>query len=156
MQKPISVSGGLRDILGGIGSNYANLGADGTFADDEAGEEADAEAEEESMRLRLLLENFDQQQQERYETFRRANLNKANIKKIANQALGHSITPNVAIAIGGFSKIFVGELVERARRVQAQWSESGPLTPEHLREAYRRYKMETNLTPDSRTPVRFK
>jgi transcription initiation factor TFIID subunit 11 len=70
------------------------------------------------------------------------------------------------------TKIFAGEIIERARAIQTQWLEAsgesqvdvseakgavtpwkplkegekevrrGPLTPDHLREALRRYKME--------------
>ena len=91
------------------------------------------------------MEQFDSDQMARYETFRRANLNKPSVKKVANQVLNQSITANVATVISGFSKVFAGELIERARDIQAQWGDDAPgapLTPEHIREASRRWRIE--------------
>jgi transcription initiation factor TFIID subunit 11 len=42
--------------------------------------------------------------------------------------------------ISGFAKVFVGEIVERAKEVQMLHGDEGPLAPEHLREAWRLYK----------------
>lgn len=67
--------------------------------------------------------------------------------------------------MNGYTKIFIGELIEKARQVQLEWLASadtfpdgtpvppdtpledriaqrhrGPLTPDHLREALRRHK----------------
>lgn len=55
--------------------------------------------------------------------------------------------------IGGFAKIFTGEIIEIALKVQREWAAIGveggrpqgplgPLLPDHLREATRRYKLE--------------
>ncbi|EEB08151.1 transcription factor TFIID complex subunit Taf11 [Schizosaccharomyces japonicus yFS275] len=109
----------------------------------------------EKIKTRYLLESFDETQMQRYEVFRRANLNKANVKKLANQILNQSVTPNVAIVISGFSKVFIGEIVELARKVQDDWGDSGPLAPDHLREAYRRYKHNRKLIPQSRRTARL-
>lgn len=73
---------------------------------------------------------------------------------------------SVILAVKSVTKIFAGEIIELARRVQLQWLEvsdesqtglpsppfsetetrkeprRGPLTAEHLREALRRYKLE--------------
>jgi transcription initiation factor TFIID subunit 11 len=86
----------------------------------------------------------------RYEVFRRANLNKGGIKKvfnlysrltkISNQILNQSIPQNIAIVISGFAKVFVGEIVEKAREIQDLQGDQGPLQPQHLREAWRLYK----------------
>ena len=68
--------------------------------------------------------------------------------------------------------MFVGEIVEKgvlfihirpftyahvspARQVQSNRNESGPLTPDHLREAYRMYQEETGRVGSAR-PVRGK
>lgn len=63
----------------------------------------------------------------------------------------------VAQIVAGFSKVFVGEIIERgesdvsamgnidhlpARAVQARRGETGPLSPDHLREAYVIYQHE--------------
>ncbi|EPX71282.1 transcription factor TFIID complex subunit Taf11 [Schizosaccharomyces octosporus yFS286] len=111
--------------------------------------EADDDTNE-KVRTRYLLDSFDEEQMQRYEVFRRANLNKTNVKKLANQILNQSVTPNVAIVISGFSKVFVGEMIELARKIQDHWGDSGPLSPDHLREAYRLSRQNQRLIPKSR------
>lgn len=75
---------------------------------------------QEREKLRLLLSNFSEDQMSRYEAFRRANLNRTGIKKLANAVLNQSITGNVAVTLSGLAKVFVGELVEKAREVEKQ------------------------------------
>ncbi|EPY53422.1 transcription factor TFIID complex subunit Taf11 [Schizosaccharomyces cryophilus OY26] len=116
--------------------------------------EADDDTSE-KVRTRYLLESFDEEQMQRYEVFRRANLNKTNVKKLANQILNQSVTPNVAIVISGFSKVFVGEIIELARRIQEHWGDTGPLSPDHLREAYRLSRQNQRLIPKSRRSTKF-
>jgi transcription initiation factor TFIID subunit 11 len=108
----------------------------------------------EKMRMRRLLESFDEQQMARYEVFRRVGLNKNAVKRLANHVLNQSVTQNVAVVIAGASKVFVGEIVERARAVQKLRGETGPLSPDCLREAYRQYK-QTGLLPQSKPPKRM-
>ncbi len=43
------------------------------------------------------------------------------------------------MVVSGVAKIFVGEIVEKAREIQAERGEQGPLRPNHLREAHRQY-----------------
>ncbi|CCX32687.1 hTAFII28-like protein conserved region-domain-containing protein [Pyronema domesticum] len=100
------------------------------------------EDDEEKKRMAILLEAFDADQNSRYESFRRANLNKAAVKKLANSVLSQSVTANVGTVICGFSKVFTGEIIELALQIQRQWGDEGPLLPDHLREAWRRYKIE--------------
>lgn len=106
-------------------------------------------------RMKLLLANFDEDQMARYEAFRRANINRNAVKKLANAILNQSISANVSVALSGMSKVLVGDIVERARDVQARYSaiegvEPGPLRPEHLREAWREYKRDTGCVPGFR------
>ncbi|TGZ85238.1 TAFII28-like protein, partial [Ascodesmis nigricans] len=89
-------------------------------------------------RLSMLLEAFDNEQMARYEAFRRGNLNKSAVKKLANQVLAQSVTANVGTVICGFSKVFTGEIIELAIQIQKAWGDEGPLLPDHLREAWRR------------------
>ena len=98
------------------------------------------------------------------------------VSQITNQTLSQSVPPSVITTINGFTKVFIGALVERARAVQEQFAKAerslptpsppgsrplqqessigrvdpkskkseylGPLLPDHLREALRRYKMD--------------
>ncbi|KAF3926683.1 hypothetical protein ABW21_db0202792 [Orbilia brochopaga] len=105
--------------------------------------------EEEQKRLNILMDHFDSDQMARYEAYRRGTLQKSAVKKVANLVLGQSISANVASAIGGFSKIFAGEMVERAREIQKAWGDDkpgAPLLPEHIREAARRWRLENGKT----------
>jgi len=77
------------------------------------------------------------------------------------------VPQSVITTINGFTKLFIGELIERARQVQLEWMavaetlptgdkiapdtplseriaqrDRGPLLPDHLREALRRYKRD--------------
>jgi transcription initiation factor TFIID subunit 11 len=54
--------------------------------------------------------------------------------------------------ISGFAKVFVGEIVEMARDVQVLHGDEGALKPEHMREAWRLYKLRGSRNggvPDS-------
>jgi transcription initiation factor TFIID subunit 11 len=84
-----------------------------------------------------------------------------------NYSLSQSVPQNVVTVVNGCAKIFVVDLIERALKVQMEWQaasaklptgqptdddagledrlkmiDRGPLTPDHLREALRRYKKE--------------
>jgi len=89
------------------------------------------------------------------------------IRKLANHTLSQSVPQGVVSAIGSYLKVFLGEVIEEARRVQIEWQAveekfpdgtkipedatlkdrikpewRGPLTPDHLREALRRIKKD--------------
>ena len=91
-------------------------------------------------RLRLLLESFDEEQMSRYEIYRRVGLNRNNVKKLVNSILGQSVPSNIALVVAGASKVFIGDLVESARRIQARQGEEGSLMPDHLRGAYTEFR----------------
>ncbi|QSL64892.1 hypothetical protein MERGE_002196 [Pneumocystis wakefieldiae] len=110
---------------------------------------------QEKQRLKVLLDNFSEDQMRRYEIFRRANIDKPSLRRMVNCMLNQSITPNICVVISGFVKVFIGEIVEKALDVQKKWGDSGPLAPNHLREAYRLYKQETKRMPQSRTNRRL-
>lgn len=96
-------------------------------------------------------------------------LDKSKVRRLTNQTLSQSVPASVVTTINSYTKIFVGELVDRAREVQKEWlaaaetlptgekneegfgrdgegepkvreRDRGPLLPDHLREALRRYK----------------
>lgn len=131
--------GGLTSLLGNAG--------------DMTNQEMEAE------KLRLLLANFDEEQMNRYEVFRRANINRPGVKKLANAVLNQSITANVAVVLSGISKVFIGEIIEKAKDIQLRMNQryegddtyerGSPLLPEHVREAWRMYKLESGQVPNA-------
>ncbi|KAD6453129.1 hypothetical protein E3N88_07834 [Mikania micrantha] len=57
----------------------------------------------------------------------------------------NKISMPMTIVVSGIAKIFVGELVETAKVVMRERKESGPIRPCHVREAYRRLKLEGKI-----------
>jgi hypothetical protein len=47
------------------------------------------------------------------------------------------------LVVSGVGKIFVGEMVESALEIMDERGDTGPIAPEHLREAFRRYQKKT-------------
>ncbi|ORX64424.1 TAFII28-domain-containing protein [Anaeromyces robustus] len=92
--------------------------------------------------LKDLLNEFSEEQIQRYEVYRRSTLPKAAVKRLVQNILNQSVSNSMGIVVGGFSKIFIGEIVEKARDVMEDWGDEGAIRPEHLREAYRLYKEE--------------
>ncbi|KAI9807227.1 MAG: hypothetical protein M1825_005945 [Sarcosagium campestre] len=120
----------------------------------------------------ILVESFTEEQNDRYDVWRRAKLNPAAVKRrpglvfgiqLANHTLNQSIPDPVVKALNGLTKIFIAEMVEKARDVQEQWEaveppsanhgpaaadedgtplQKGILMPDHIREAYRRYRKD--------------
>ncbi|TDL20476.1 TAFII28-domain-containing protein [Rickenella mellea] len=105
--------------------------------------------------LKVLMDNFTPEQYDRYEAYRRNALPKQAVRRVIQQTLGHQVSMPVAQVIAGFGKVFVGEIVEKAREVQQRRGETGPLSPDHLREAYRAYQEETGRVGSAR-PLRGK
>ncbi|TFK38423.1 hTAFII28-like protein conserved region-domain-containing protein [Crucibulum laeve] len=105
--------------------------------------------------LKVLMDNFSVAQYDRFEAYRRSALPKQSVRKVIQQTLGQQVSQPVAQIVAGFSKVFVGEIVEKARAVQARRGDTGPLSPDHLREAYRIYQKETGRVGAAR-PLRAK
>ncbi|KAG5635193.1 hypothetical protein H0H81_012082 [Sphagnurus paluster] len=105
--------------------------------------------------LKVLMDNFSPEQYDRFEAYRRHALPKAAVRKVIQQTLGQQVSQPVAQIVAGFAKVFVGEIVEKARAVQTRRGETGPLSPDHLREAYRIYQDETGRVGAAR-PLRSK
>ncbi|EPQ29909.1 uncharacterized protein PFL1_02582 [Pseudozyma flocculosa PF-1] len=82
------------------------------------------------------------EQLDRHMASRRGALNKASVRKLVNHVLSQSVNAHVAMVAAGVAKIFVGEIVEAARRVQQERRQQGPLKPIHLLEAHRRYRSQ--------------
>ncbi|KAK7049304.1 transcription initiation factor TFIID subunit 11 [Paramarasmius palmivorus] len=105
--------------------------------------------------LKILMENLSPEQYDRFEAYRRHALPKQAVRKVIQQTVGAQVSQPVAQIVAGFAKVFVGEIVEKARAVQARRGETGPLSPDHLREAYRMYQEETGRVGAAR-PLRAK
>ncbi|KAJ2743378.1 transcription initiation factor TFIID subunit 11 [Coemansia sp. BCRC 34301] len=99
--------------------------------------------------IKELWDQMSEDQRQRFDVFRRTALNKGALKKLVGHILNQQVTPTLAFVVAGFSKVFVGEIVERAVQVQSERGDTGPLTPDHLREAYRLYKKETPTAASS-------
>ncbi|KAF9961913.1 transcription initiation factor TFIID subunit 11 [Mortierella alpina] len=148
-------SGGLSTAEGGEGHNNegGEAGAEGKDEDeddhDEEPEYSEFEWTQEANsrdrskdELKALLDSFSQEQLRRYEVYRRAVLSRPTVKKLVGTILNQQVTQTMAFVVAGFSKVFVGEMVERAREVMEEWGDTGAIRPDHLREAQRRYKKE--------------
>ncbi|KAH7323878.1 hTAFII28-like protein conserved region-domain-containing protein [Rhexocercosporidium sp. MPI-PUGE-AT-0058] len=121
----------------------------------------------EDKRRHILTQAFTPDQFARYEAWRSSKLSDAVVRRIVNQTLSQSVPPSVILAVKSAAKIFAGDLIEGARRVQSQWIEAsgesqtglpsppaegdtpkekemrrGPLLPDHLRESFRRHMLE--------------
>ncbi|RAL09126.1 transcription initiation factor TFIID subunit 11 family protein [Aspergillus homomorphus CBS 101889] len=72
----------------------------------------------------LLVDAFNPLQSERYDLFKRAKLRKETLRRIVNHALSQSVPASVVTTINGFTKVFAGEIIEKARTVQAEWAEA--------------------------------
>ncbi|MED6180968.1 hypothetical protein PIB30_014947 [Stylosanthes scabra] len=94
-------------------------------------------------KMQAILSQFTEEQMSRYESFRRAGFQKSNMKRLLASITGtQKISVPMTIVVSGIAKMFVGEVVETARIVMQERKESGPIRPCHLREAYRRLKLE--------------
>ncbi|KAI8524811.1 hypothetical protein RHMOL_Rhmol13G0178900 [Rhododendron molle] len=100
--------------------------------------------------IRAILSQFTAEQMSRYESFRRSGFQKSNMKRLLASFTGSAkISIPVTIVVSGIAKLFVGELVEAARIVMFERNESRPIRPCHIREAYRRLKLEGKVSKRS-------
>ncbi|KAM6544852.1 hypothetical protein CsatB_025588 [Cannabis sativa] len=107
-------------------------------------------------KMQAILSQFSEEQMSRYESFRRAGFQKSNMKRLLTSITGtQKISVPLTIVVSGIAKMFVGELVETARIVMSERKESGPVRPCHIREAYRRLKMEGKV-PKRSVPRLFR
>jgi transcription initiation factor TFIID subunit 11 len=115
----------------------------------------------------MLLDKFSDVEMDRYVLWTRFKINKAHVRRLINYSLSQSVAPALVTAASGCTKIFVVDLIERALKVQIEWQaasarlptgeplsnnaelaertrpvDRGPLRPDHLREALRRYRKE--------------
>ncbi|ORY71529.1 histone-fold-containing protein [Pseudomassariella vexata] len=117
---------------------------------------------EEDLRA-LLKQRFSDEQFHRYEVWHKQTLTIGALRRYINSITSQSVTPSIPQAMQVVCKLFLGDIVEEARRVQQEWIAAGekqvpgneeekilnevpkhrrqaPLRPDHLQEAYRRWK----------------
>lgn len=119
--------------------------------------------------FQVMMEKINQSHADQFSLSNRIHLNKNTVRRLVNQTLSQSVPGSVVNAIAAYSKLFVAEIVDSARQVQKEWvaaaeklptgdkneeafgkdgegdpkvreRDRGPLLPDHLREAVRRYK----------------
>ncbi|KAI8818195.1 histone-fold-containing protein [Fimicolochytrium jonesii] len=158
---PASISTGQNDIVTAKGEATGVAEGEG-----EKGQKKDAGAEEEEEEedsfeeftftrslvnkvaergiffFSALFATFTPEEQARYEVFRRAKIQKGSMRKHISTLCGHTIPESSATVVAGVAKLFVGEMTERAREVMEDWNDTGAIRPDHIREAYRRYKRD--------------
>ncbi|CAL8108848.1 unnamed protein product, partial [Calicophoron daubneyi] len=66
----------------------------------------------EDRKLLALLAHFDEEQLNRFETFRRATFPKASVRRLIQSIAPCAVSQNVVIAVAGMTKVYIGELVE--------------------------------------------
>ncbi|KVH91213.1 transcription initiation factor TFIID subunit 11-like [Cynara cardunculus var. scolymus] len=97
-------------------------------------------------KMQSILSQFTEGQMSRYESFRRSGFQKSVMKRLLGSITGsNKISMPMTIVVSGIAKIFVGELVETAKVVIIERKETGPIRPCHIREAYRRLKLEGKI-----------
>ncbi|KAK4747739.1 hypothetical protein SAY87_014325 [Trapa incisa] len=107
-------------------------------------------------KMQAILSQFTEEQMNRYESFRRSGFQKATMKRLLTSITGsQKVSMPMTIVMSGIAKMFVGELVETARIVMTERKESGPIRPCHIREAYRRLKLEGKV-PKRTVPRLFR
>ncbi|KAG2244698.1 hypothetical protein Bca52824_093466 [Brassica carinata] len=107
-------------------------------------------------KMQVILSQFTEDQMSRYESFRRSAFQKGNMRKLLQGVTGsQKISMPVIIVNCGIAKMFVGELVETARVVMGERKETGPIRPCHIRESYRRLKLEGKV-PKRSVPRLFR
>ncbi|KAJ5647281.1 hypothetical protein N7490_003653 [Penicillium lividum] len=116
-------------VRGGMGGGRAADDGDDYDDDDDEGEllgreEGATDTEAEKKNLAILVDAFNPLQSERYDLFKRAKLRKESLRRIVNHALSQSVPASVVTSVNGFTKVFAGEMIEKARTVQAEWAEA--------------------------------
>ncbi|XP_047950642.1 transcription initiation factor TFIID subunit 11 [Salvia hispanica] len=107
-------------------------------------------------KMQEILSQFTEEQMSRYESFRRSGFQKSNMKRLLTNMTGSAkISIPMTIVVSGIAKMFVGELVETARVVMSERRDTGPIRPCHMREAYRRLKLDGKI-PKRSVPRLFR
>ncbi|CAN6444618.1 unnamed protein product [Victoria cruziana] len=141
-------------------TDYHTTGAENTRVTEKNKEEEEEEEEEnvdselgkyqtgdpdKMAKMQAILSQFTEEQMSRYESFRRSGFQKATMRRLLMSIAGCPISMPMTIVMSGIAKMSVGELVETGILVMNERKESGPIRPCHIREAYRRLKLEGKI-----------
>ncbi|CAO1945539.1 unnamed protein product [Urochloa humidicola] len=97
-------------------------------------------------KMNAILSQFTEEQMNRYESFRRSGFQKSNMKRLLASITGsQKISIPTSIVVSGIAKMCVGELIETGKVVMTERKDSGPIRPCHIRESYRRLKLEGKI-----------
>ncbi|KAL8681931.1 MAG: hypothetical protein Q9224_006816 [Gallowayella concinna] len=94
--------------------------ADAEVVGDQEKQRREQQKQKEKADLAFLVDHFTPDQAERYSVMRRVKLRKETVRRIVNQTLSQSVPPSIVTGIIGYSKLYMGLLVERARDIQEQ------------------------------------
>ncbi|KAL3684041.1 hypothetical protein R1sor_002063 [Riccia sorocarpa] len=144
----------------GEGRGRGGRGEEKEIKDDDEDEEENMENVDlgkhhavDPQRMQAVLNKFTTEQMSRYECYRRSGFQRANMRRILGFVAGSPISIPMTIVMSGISKMFVGELVEVGRIVMNERGDVGPIRPCHIREAYRRLKLEGKVPQRGRAPL---
>lgn len=142
--------------------NVNEVGEDDSSEDEnvEQGLEEDEMARQEliqrdrSTRMAPLMKAMTEEQMDRYSAFRRSYLDKRFVRRLVAHLTRQTVTPQVATLVAGVGKVFIGEIVERARHIRQQRSagqanvaddDAAALRPEILIEALQQYRQDREV-----------
>jgi len=92
-------------------------------------------------RIALLMTKMDEEQMNRFEAFRRSTLSRANMKKLVSSLINQTLNDEkVNIVLCSLGKMFVGDLIETARRIANDERHVGSLTRSHVFKAHKMLK----------------
>ena len=131
----------LASMLGSTSSSSSSSTAKRTKTEEISDEEAEAK------RFLEFYDSLSPDQQRRYEAYRRSRLHPTDVRHLMLNQTGSSrkVTEPASIVVAGLTKLFVGDIVERARVIMEKRKEKGPICPQHLREAYRQLQQSSQL-----------
>mmetsp|Transcript_35260 Transcript_35260/g.55083 ORF Transcript_35260/g.55083 Transcript_35260/m.55083 type:complete len:116 (+) Transcript_35260:879-1226(+) len=94
-----------------------------------------------------MLASCTDKEWERYGLMRESKIDDAATKALmskVSEVPPAQIPGTMLLAMKGVAKIFVGEVIDKARLIRHEWggTEDAPLQPRHIRESYRRLHAE--------------
>jgi transcription initiation factor TFIID subunit 11 len=153
---------GTKSVISGTGPNAADEAADdeddAPLADPNSDESRRLQAEiaKEKEHIATLQEALTTEQMQRYISYTRTKLKMGTLKRIINQTVSQSVTPNPLQAVQWVGKVFVGEIVEMARAVQGEWAVGWQRAKEEERKEREKRNEQTKEEVDGEGVVRPK